>query len=524
MSEDRYLIDGYLNVSGEEYTVYGVEMQLVDNAIPTVTVMVNPPDSTMDLVTVRKYMEENTKLQAFKGKKDTKIEFMLRIDDVDTLGQSRGMTEIKLTKWVMVDSGVTSISASGQVGMKVILQHPAYRLSRIPLTMGTEYSAAKNKKGDGKNVFESIQSGMKRYLDTHDPAKSSGKYAKSPSAKLNDKLLGIDKERVAELRGLLEELPQLIEWDVDYDFPFEDVLYFKEYMQVFLNQPARYGNYSIFDGLLQQLIPLGLGISGTFSDEPMKIVARNAWAEPTISVWYNEVNRFDLPPLEEPIEGFILMGKMKVGGLFGFLPGDQRHMKTGVSLTRSAALAGYVEFIDKLDGTIVYSSAPPWIIDYQLWSGGNPSVTNRKLDTRFKKNSTRRPPTEEHQKRYTGVLDRYSEDAFFDRLYKGTRSRVVTRPYITGPDPVYSSGGQTTLTDAPYDYLRTGEVMAIEDEEGRINRMFVTHLIHSFDVRSSNATTTISASHCTGPDGVVLPDGETVVVSRELAVYNKPSS
>lgn len=523
MSEDRYIVDGYLKINDETYSMYGVEMQLVDNSIPTISAMVNPPDSSFDLVTVRKYMEHNTRLQSFKGKKDTKIEFLLRIDDIDTRGQKSGKSEIRLNKWVMIDSGVTSLSAEGSVGMKVVLQHPAYRLSRIPLTMGTEYSAAKNTKAEGKNVYEAVQSGMKRYLDTHDPNKSGSKSNRSPSAALSQELIGIDKERIAELRKLLEELPDLVEWDVEYDFPFQDVVFFSEYLKVFLNHPGRYGPYSIFEGLLQQLVPLGLGISGTLSDEPLKIVARNPWGSPNITINYDEVNRFDLPPLEDPAEGLILKGKMKVGGLFGFLPSDSRNAKTGVDSTRSACLAGYTKFIDKLDGEIIYSTAPPWIIDYQLWSSGNPAPDNRNLDFTGKNKTARKAPTEEHRKRYTDILNRYCADTFFDRLYKNTRSRIITRPYLTGPDsgPKSIFGGLIQVP-FPYDYLKTGVVLELKDEDGVINRMYVTHLVHSFDVRSNNATTTISASHCTGPEGVVTPDDEVVVKERELSVYTKP--
>lgn len=525
MAEDRYFIQSTLKIVDKEYGVYSVELEVADNGIPTITLMVTPPGSPYSLVTIQEYLNKNAELQLGKGKKDVKIEFYLSISSE---GDDYSFVEIDLKNWVMVDSGVTSISAAGSAGMKVVIQHPIYRLTRIPLTMGVEYYSVKNKNDNkSKDLISAIEYGMNRYLDTHDPKKSTTPSFKRPKSKIAKQLRGLDIDRVQELRDLLAELKTLTEWKAPQVFPFPDDTQFKPYLKKYLAHPKLYGPYSIYDGMLSQLIPMHLGVSGTFSEDPLWIIERNPWEEPSFTVYDTDVSKLDMPPMEVPLEGTVLLGKDHVGGLVDYLARSSKG-QDGVNSATSGVLAGFLDWIDKLDGRIDYVDAPQWMLTYQLHAKINfASKGKRTPDYVAKNNRVSKAAKERHKERYKALLQRYCEDIFYDRLYKGTKARLVTRLMLTGPPNNNDSGSDESSSEA-INYLRPGTVIALKqnlgpdvDEEVML-RAYVTHVNHTIDVRNGTAATSIAVSHATGPEGVALPDGETVVKERKLSIYNKP--
>jgi len=536
---DKFLFNTKLLIDGDEYPVVAVSVKLTDNAIPEMELQVVPPGSPLSLVTIEDFIRINSEIQTKKGKKDVSVFFSLSIDTEESLSRGTPLSTFVLQSWVIVDSGVTNISANGSAGVHIVLQHPMYRLNRIPITMGSEYSTAANKDDKtGSNVLETVIKGMTRYLDTHDPDKVTAEDDVTlETTKLEDQVLGLDRKRVAELRKQLDELDDLVLWDDDVTYPFSEDSDFADYLKVQLMQPSRYGDGTIYRSFLETLIPMFLGLSGTFSDDRIRVFRRNPWAEPGYFIRYDDVSRMDMPPIETPIEGVVILGQALKGALVGTQGKHHIDRLKGVDLSRTAALAGFFEYVDVLDGEMVYTSAPRWLMDYQLWSTSNANKDNNLVTTTSpSKTNALSKLSSDHEDKYTDVLNRYAEDTFYDRLYKNTVAKLTTRLMLT---PYFSESVSLFgihVGGSPGEPLAPGTVLGvIGSDDELIFRFYVTHVMHVLDVRNGQAYTTIAGTHATGPDGVVTPTEvpvkfgswevgsarKTIVKSRDLVVYDK---
>ena len=515
-----YMVDFYLD--GSSYDVHTLRMSLSDSGIPTIVVGASYGSQAGDWSGMKyefdDVLEFNCKLQALRWKKDVDLELDFNFGELVSGESMTGSeTEVSIREWIVVDSGVTNFTTGQSPRLQFVLQHPACLLKREPLAIGTEYVTACNKLDDkGNNVLESLVKGMERYLNTHDPDLAEdqrGRLAKSQATGLEKTLMDEDRIRVARARQLLKELPQYLEWGVeDYDYPFDDIEPFKIYLKKWLVHSSRFRpGVSIYDLILQHVSPMLLSINGGFSDDPMRIELRNPWGNVTgqaalsTSISVNagipseDIHSADLPLVDEPMKGLVMQGKDHFGGLVGFTGKDVIGKESKLPVPRTRVLAAKLDLVDVLDGKIVYTHAPQWLVDYQLHSRGSRKDGKEDLDSTGKRQRSSENARKNQADNYKKLLDRYVEDLFFERFHMNSMVSLTTSLSLK----IHEVPGQAFMR--PGDVVDCGENINVYPEESGIPDEFerfrgmrfrVTHVSHHISVPERSATTSVAGSHC----------------------------
>jgi hypothetical protein len=441
---------------------------------------------------------------------------------------------VVMADWIPTEVTINSSSQSGSFLLNVVIQHPSYLsasasgwLPNSADTLNPPEQFLTNDDGLGPNLVGLFIDAVKTYLLKAEAAIYNPETA-PPATTTSNIECAADIETLSEavldrLEVAIEAFNETLEWNAlgGNDLPLEDDL-----------SDAGVDEVNFFGRLLWQLAgrqdspwmtfvsllnEYDLVVSGAPTSEKLIVTPFVPWGKYSMRLFDGECVSINMPG----------MGQRDVSGvLSAYAAGGQNDWGGPTTYTalegqgtvsnpaQFNTLGGYVCPLleePKLLGAVAYRDPPSWLSEYLYDQSGdfgenganNPmgrdeanydSASVYEDDTAAKGEGS---STEDRADNYSGMVSKWSRQAFF-RLYKSDNNfSVNTRLLITSPS-----------ADTPGNYVRPGIVLRISSitfpndipspglaEETPVLYFYVTRVIHNILPGQQEAGTTIAGTY-----------------------------
>lgn len=502
-----------------------VKISLSENQLPVIHLLVDPaheqgqppvPAMKPTLADIKKWLD---KLQEIAANPDSRAQ--LDIELVSGTGE-QGQT-LKLSDWLVTAAGMTGVSATGQLGLEVEIQHPVGILDRAPANISNLLSVplswdsfSYKNPVDGLSKAYATWAAAERVPPTSIAGACGG--------------VGTDGNAVlaSTIKGLKEsaqDIPKYLQWTTSWpgnapgyiDFPFASSCLAAELpsLQYALTAYAsQFGDPSIWSALVGLVAPeWQFTVVPTYWATQLQVMPYSPWAAPSITIYSDEIATLSFPGVDPATVGGVRMPLSPSEESIGYT-------LTGASdAHETQQLASEVVYLPPLaqskgvNGRIIKFNPPSWLLSVAQASvaaagastepgaheGYDALDTTENIDAAAEAPSGAADGGLESAGKIMGALYGVAHQVFLSQFRSGVEASILT------PLRIQAKGSKW-----PGGYVTPGCVLRVMSGPpgGALFDMYLVTVEHILDVANATASTVFTGRYCRpeqGFPGIIEP-------------------
>jgi hypothetical protein len=509
--------------------VSSVTIELEEQMIPRAFLTVDPGHSGLDRdvtpagrSTLYNVKHDNDRAQKFAADPTARA-----IVSISLTNKAGGLEQkLKLEDWLVIASGIKSVSATGQCALELELQHPVGLLDRSLAALGNQHAEPKWE----HSSYDNIVTGLSEALSAHAKVERVGPVNRSNDTECIDGNGAVTAayERVqTDLSAQAGLIPEYLEWvgswpanNPDYSkWPFEKTCYagapdiidcLKYALTAYAQSLERMSIWNILSGGV--LPDYQLTIMPTYWKKKLQVTPYTPWGNPAIAIYDDEISDISFPGVDAA----------PIGGIRMSYTGDQETLDStyykGGPGNEAARLQTEVVYIpprgrecNEAIGRILPERAPSWFITAMYCAGGKTGKVEGGQDTTTLQSSetsaedqdpdfgTLPPLTDQQSRALYGICKQY----FLSRAKAQVEASFATPLLIKAKGSAWidsgdtSDGGGWTLPGCVVRVkTRAAATRNGQTPEVVVFDMYVVKVVHTLSVGGRAARTEWSGLHC----------------------------
>jgi hypothetical protein len=523
-------------IGSDWYSVSSVSVVLQASTIPEITLSVDPmhapgsefaPPPTSDIstataVTLTDLKAWHDKLQAATKDRTQRAMVAMYFDNVNPGDYSMEEQSISISDWIVVSSGITQASASGNFGLEVTIQHPAGLLDKSVSGLGN--IAVDTSMGwypeTYQNPVQGLASAFRRWakFDRTPPLSTTVRCADDLQVMCMTPEAAV-KAMQKTMTDSADLLDTVLVWNTE--IPNNS----PNYTKFPLEGSCFAGNYEALTGMKLGLVtaatpPDGIGVwdalvSNIVDDYQLTIIPMfwkaylyvmpfTPWANPAMTIYDDEISDVVLPGVDgAPIAGVKVMYTPTQGPLTD----DQFVTKQEDVTDAAASEICFIPKQDPINGRVISAGMPTWYQSaLQGESAANGTVneqgtqeaTDSSLTTTENIGANATPPTNGTLNASAvdaaGAAMRYAAAAFYSQFRSTVEAELKCCLLI-----------QSKSSDLDFNYIVPGYVARVStrgEEGSALFDMYVTRVQHYISAATGEAWTRINGAYARPPEGI----------------------
>lgn len=507
----------YVDVGGTKYPVSSAMLQLAENTIPTLRLAIDPHVLTASTAEasspqLAELATLNTRF-ANLAVALTKCTFNAEILKMDKLEQL-----VNLKDWILTGAGLSTVAATGSMGLELELQHPIcmcqYSVLSIPfVSYLSKYTPAELAQSPNivSCIFQILSTAAKINMVGNTTQSIAGDCGGGQSVAPKDALAFLKKQMAAASTAMYDNL----EWaaaDYSSAWPLSKCL--ASYIDKIKYSLVSYFNMGATNNLWE-LLARRITADWSTSIMPvlngkLKMRPYSPWLKPTMKVYDEDITLIQMPGVDpDPITGVTVADVQYVNSTAFFDVQPSKYVgftQAGVTYAPPALMSAPA---GSFRGSIKQMELPGWLAAAQNAQAGSDTSSAMFANTGTPSNTghgakvTANPQASSDKSKsalWTGAAFAYAKACFYTFFRQGVQVGLKTRLMVQSAGGVVVNGSRYILPCSVCSVMSSPSTVVFD--------FYVTSVVHSFDCAAGTAGTEIAGMYARPSGGFkVMPDG-----------------